>query len=184
VFHRAINKVARSTIRTDADELTYNLHIMLRFDLELQLLEGKLRVKDLAEAWRAAMQTDLGVAPADDRYGCLQDVHWYSGYIGGRFQSYTIGNILSAQFYAAALKANPDIPREISSGEFGTLHTWLRDSVYQHGSKFAPNHLIERAAGAAMNMTPYFDYLREKYAALYRLPVSFGGDSGTLPSLL
>ena len=103
--------------------------------------------------------------------------------IGGRFQSYTIGNILSAQFYAAALKANPDIPSEISSGEFGTLHTWLRDSVYQHGSKFAPNHLIERAAGAAMNMTPYFDYLREKYAALYRLPVSFGGDSGTLPSL-
>jgi carboxypeptidase Taq len=148
------------------------------------LLEGKLRVKDLAEAWRAAMQTDLGVAPADDRYGCLQDVHWYSGYIGGRFQSYTIGNILSAQFYAAALKASPDIPCEISCGEFGTLHTWLRDSVYQHGSKFAPNHLIERAAGAAMNMTPYFDYLREKYAALYRLPVSFGGDSGTLPGLL
>jgi hypothetical protein len=74
----------------------------VRFDLELQLLEGKLRVKDLAEALRAAMQTDLGVAPADDRYGCLQDVHWYSGYIGGRFQSYTIGNILSAQFYAAS----------------------------------------------------------------------------------
>jgi carboxypeptidase Taq len=122
---------------------------------------------NIAEAWRAAMQTDLGV-----------------GYIGGRFQSYTMGNILSAQFYAAALKANPDIPCEISSGEFGTLHTWLRDSVYQHGSKFAPNHLIERAAGAAMNMTPYFDYLREKYAALYRLPVSIGGDSGTLPSLL
>ena len=107
VFHRAINKVARSTIRTDADEMTYNLHIMLRFDLELQLLEGKLRVKDLAEAWRGAMQTDLGVAPADDRDGCLQDVHWYSGYIGSRSQSYTIGNILSAQFYAAALKANP-----------------------------------------------------------------------------
>jgi hypothetical protein len=97
---------------------------------------------------------------------------------------FQLGNILSAQFYAAALKANPDIPCEISSGEFGTLHTWLRDSVYQHGSKFAPNHLIERAAGAAMNMTPYFDYLREKYAALYRLQVSFGGDSGTLPSLL
>jgi hypothetical protein len=78
--------MTRSIIRTDADELTYNLHIMLRFDLELQLLEGKLRVKDLSEAWRAAMQADLGVAPADDRDGCLQDVHWYSGYIGGRFQ--------------------------------------------------------------------------------------------------
>ena len=180
VFHRAVNKVARSTIRTDADEVTYNLHIILRFNLELKLLEGELRAKDLPEAWCAAMKAELGVAPADDRDGCLQDVHWYSGYIGGRFQSYTIGNILSAQFYAAALKANPDIPREIASGKFDTLHTWLRDNVYRHGSKFVPNHLIERAAGAAMNMTPYFDYLREKYAALYRLPVSFGGDSGTL----
>jgi carboxypeptidase Taq len=170
VFHRGINKVARSTIRTDADEMTYNLHIMLRFDLELQLLGGKLRVKDLAEAWRAAMQTDLGVAPADDRYGCLQDVHWYSGYIGGRFQSYTIGNILSAQFYAAALKANPDIPKEIATGEFSTLRAWLRHNVYRHGSKFAPNDLIKRVTGAAMSMTPYFDYLREKYAELYRLP--------------
>ena len=89
VFHRAINKVTRSLIRTDADEVTYNLHIMLRFERELQLLGGKLRVKDLPEAWRAAMRADLGVAPVDDRDGCLQDVHWYSGYIGGRFQSYT-----------------------------------------------------------------------------------------------
>jgi carboxypeptidase Taq len=108
-FHRAINKVARSLIRTDADEVTYNLHIILRFNLELQLLEGKLRVKDLPEAWRVAMQADLGVAPVDDGDGCLQDVHWYSGYIGGQFQSYTIGNILSAQFYAAALQVHPDI---------------------------------------------------------------------------
>ena len=115
-FYRAINKVARSLIRTDADEVTYNLHIMLRFDLELKLLEGELRVKDLPEAWRAAMQADLGIAPSDDRNGCLQDAHWYSGYIGDQFQSYAIGNILSAQFYAAALKARPDIPREIASG--------------------------------------------------------------------
>ena len=162
-FHRAINKVARSLIRTDADEVTYNLHIMLRFDLENKLLEGKLRVKDLPEAWHAAMQADLGIGPSDDRSGCLQDVHWYSGYIGGRFQSYTIGNILSAQFYAAALKAHPEIPREIARGEFGTLHTWLRDNLYRHGSKFVPNDLVERATGAAMNMRPYLNYLREKY---------------------
>jgi carboxypeptidase Taq len=176
VFHRAINKVARSIIRTDADEVTYNLHIMLRFDLELKLLEGELRVKDLPEAWRAAMQADLGVAPADDRDGCLQDVHWYSGYIGGRFQSYAIGNILSAQFYSAALQRYPAIPREIADGDFGTLHTWLRDNIYQHGNKFAPNDLIKRATGAAMNMTPYFDYLRGKYATLYRLPELFGAN--------
>ena len=167
VFHRAINRVARSTIRTDADELTYHLHIMLRFDLELQLLEGKLRVKDLPEAWRAAMRANLGVAPTDDRDGCLQDVHWYSGYVGGRFQSYTIGNILSAQFYAAALQAHPNIPSEIAAGEFSTLQTWLRENVYRHGSKFAPSDLIRRATGAGMNRKLYFDYLRGKYATLY-----------------
>jgi carboxypeptidase Taq len=169
-FHRAINKVARSLIRTDADELTYNLHILLRFDLELKMLQGRLRVRDLPEAWHAAMQAGLGIAPSDDRDGCLQDAHWYSGYIGGRFQSYAIGNILSAQFYAAALKAHPDILHEIAKGEFGTLRAWLRDNLYRHGSKFAPNDLVERATGAAMNMRPYLDYLHEKYSALYRLP--------------
>jgi carboxypeptidase Taq len=174
-FQRAVNKVARSLIRTDADELTYNLHIMLRFDLELKMLEGKLRVKDLPVAWHAAMQADLGITPLDDRDGCLQDAHWYSGYIGGRFQSYTVGNILSAQFYAAAVKAYPEIPREIASGEFGTLRTWLHDNLYRHGSKFMPNDLVKRATGAAMNMTPYFDYLREKYGALYRLPAGSVG---------
>ena len=167
VFHRAINKVARSLIRTDADEVTYNLHIMLRFDLENKLLEGKLSVRDLPEAWREAMQADLGIAPSDDRDGCLQDAHWYSGYIGGRFQSYAIGNILASQFYAAALKAHPDIPREIVGGEFGTLHSWLRHNLYRHGSKFVPNDLVERATGAGMHMKPYLDYLREKYGALY-----------------
>jgi carboxypeptidase Taq len=169
-FHRAINKVSRSLIRTDADEVTYNLHVMLRFDLELRLLEGKLRVKDLPEAWRAGMQDSLGIAPPDDRDGCLQDVHWFSSGIGGGFQSYTIGNILAAQFYASALKAHPDIPREIARGEFGTLHTWLRDTIYQHGAKFTPNELIKRATGSAMSMKPYLDYLRGKYGELYRLP--------------
>jgi carboxypeptidase Taq len=96
-----------------------------------------------------------------DRDGCLQDVHWYSGYIGGRFQSYAIGNILSAQFYAAAVQAHPDISREIARGEFSTLHTWLRDNIYQHGSKFAPNDLIERVTDTAMSMTPYLGYLHE-----------------------
>jgi carboxypeptidase Taq len=164
--------VARSLIRTDADEVTYNLHIMLRFNLELRLLEGELRVQDLPEAWHAAMQADLGIAPSDDRDGCLQDVHWYSGSIGGRFQSYVIGNILSAQFYAAALKGHPDIPQEIASGEFGTLHTWLHNNLYRHGSKFVPNDLVKRATGKAMTIRPYLGYLREKYGTLYRLPAS------------
>ncbi|MEA2937810.1 MAG: carboxypeptidase Taq, partial [Alphaproteobacteria bacterium] len=171
-FYRAINKVARSLIRTDADEVTYNLHVMLRFELELNLLEGKLAVKDLPDAWRAAMQADLGLVPPDDRDGCLQDVHWYSGGIGGVFQGYTIGNILSAQFHAAAVKAHPNIPREISNGEFGTLHGWLRDNIYRHGRKFTPNELVERATGGPMSMEPYLAYLRAKYGEIYRLPAA------------
>jgi carboxypeptidase Taq len=169
-FYRAINKVQRSLIRTDADEVTYNLHVMMRFELELDMLEGRLQVKDLPAAWRARIQSDLGVEPPDDRDGCLQDVHWYSGAIGGSFQGYTIGNILSAQFFAAAVKANPEIPKEIAAGRFATLHNWLRTHLYQHGRKFTPNEIVERATGSAINVQPYLDYLHRKYGELYRLP--------------
>ena len=169
-FQRAINKVARSLIRTDADEVTYNFHIMLRFTLELDLLGGRLRVKDLPEAWRAAMQADLGIAPADDRDGCLQDVHWYSGTIGGGFQSYAVGNILAAQFYVAALNAHPHIPDDMANGEFATLRSWLTANVYRHGSKFTPDELVRRATGSGLRLEPYLSYLTDKYGALYRLP--------------
>ena len=164
LFYRAINRVEQSLIRTDADEVTYNLHIMMRFGLELDLLEGRLRAKDLSEAWRAGMQAYLGIVPPDDRDGCLQDVHWYAGSIGGGFQSYTIGNILSAQFYAAAVKAYPNIPSEIAIGEFSTLHAWLREHLYQHGRKFKPYELVERTTGGQMSIKPYLAYLRAKYA--------------------
>ena len=168
-FYRAINKVERSLIRTDADEVTYNLHIMLRFELELELLEGRLRAKDLSEAWRAAMQAYVGIVPTDDRDGCLQDVHWYAGRLGGAFQSYTIGNILSAQFYAAAVQAHPNIPSEIVIGEFSTLRAWLRERLYQHGRKFKPYELVERTTGGQISVGPYFAYLRAKYGELYQL---------------
>ena len=108
-FYRAVNVVRRSLIRTDADEVTYNLHVMLRFDFELALLEGSLAVRDLPEAWRERFRADLGIAPPDDRDGVLQDVHWFDGVIGGAFQGYTLGNILSTQFYEAALAAHPEI---------------------------------------------------------------------------
>ncbi len=120
-FYRAINRVEPSLIRTDADELTYNLHVMLRFDLEVELLEGRLAVRDLPEAWRERYRADLGVVPPDDRDGVLQDMHWYHGSIGGAFQGYTLGNILSAQFFDAAVTAVPSIPDEIERGEFGSL---------------------------------------------------------------
>jgi carboxypeptidase Taq len=171
-FYRAINKVERSLIRTDADEVTYNLHVMLRFDLELDLLERRLKVKDLPEAWRARFQADFGLTPPDDRDGCLQDVHWYAGGVGGAFQSYTIGNILSAQFYAAALKAHPEIPQQTAAGGFDGLHGWLKRRLYRHGRKFRPDDLVRRATGKAMSIEPYLAYLRAKYGELYRLPTT------------
>ena len=177
-FYRAINKVARSLIRTDADEVTYNLHVMLRFDLELDLLEGRLAVRDLPDAWRARMKADLGLSPPDDRDGVLQDVHWYAGLIGGEFQGYTLGNIMSAQFFAAATRAHPAIPGEIAHGEFGALHAWLRENVYQHGAKFTAAELVERATGAAMGIEPYMAYLEGKYGALYGLGTGRGATEG------
>ncbi len=168
-FYRAINKVERSLIRVEADEVTYNLHVMIRFGLELELLEGKLAVRDLPEAWRACYQADLGIAPPDDRDGVMQDVHWYGGIVGGGFQGYTLGNILGAQFYDAALKAHPGIPDQIRQGEFGTLHGWLRDNIYQPGSKFTTDELLERVTGESLRIEPYIKYLRDKYGELYTL---------------
>ncbi|MBZ0305925.1 MAG: carboxypeptidase M32 [Anaerolineae bacterium] len=168
-FYRAINRVQRSLIRVDADEVTYNLHVMIRFDLELALLEGTLAIRDLPEAWHARYQSDLGVTAPDDRDGVLQDVHWYGGVIGGVFQGYTLGNILSGQFYEAALKAHPSIPDEIAQGKFDTLHTWLKTNIYQHGSKFTAPELIERVTGGPLRIEPYIHYLRTKYGSLYNL---------------
>ena len=168
-FYRAINKVQRSLIRTDADEVTYNLHVMMRFDLELAMLEGRLAVKDLPEAWNARFEEDFGITPTDDRDGCLQDVHWYGGSVGGGFQGYTIGNILAAQFYAAALEAHPGIPADMARGEFTTLRAWLREHVYRHGRKLTPSQLVERATGEPMRIAPYIAYLHGKYGELYRL---------------
>lgn len=171
-FYRAINKVERTLIRTDADEVTYNLHVMLRFDLELDLLEGRLAVKDLPEAWRARFLEDLGIAPPDDRDGCLQDVHWYVGGIGGNFQGYTVGNILSAQIFEAALAAQPGIREDIRAGQFTALHAWLRENVYRHGRKFSPQDLIAKATGTPLTTAPYLRYLRDKYGKLYDLPAA------------
>ena len=168
-FYRAINKVERSLIRTDADEVTYNLHVIIRFELELDLLEGKLAVRDLADAWRERYQTLLGIVPPDDRDGVLQDVHWYSGFIGGAFQGYTLGNILGAQFFEVALRARPQITNEIEQGEFGTLHSWLKENIYQHGSKFTASELVERITGGPLSIGPYIRYLRSKYGELYTL---------------
>jgi len=168
-FYGAINKVERSLIRTDADEVTYNLHVMLRFDFELQLLEGSLSIRDLPEAWHERFEKDFGVTPPDDRDGALQDVHWYSGVIGGAFQGYTLGNILSAAFFAEALKAHPDVPEQMKEGKFSTLHGWLKDNIYRHGRKFTAPELVQRVTGGPISIEPYIAYLRGKYGELYSL---------------
>lgn len=168
-FHRAVNKVEPSLIRTDADEVTYNLHVMLRFDLELALLEGDLAVADLPAAWNERMQTDFGMTPDADGSGVLQDVHWYAGFVGGAFQGYTLGNLMSAQFYDAALAAHPDIPMRIEAGDFAPLHDWLRDNIYQHGRKFTASELLERTTGGGLSVTPFMNYLRGRFGSIYGL---------------
>ena len=168
-FYRAINRVERSLIRTDADEVTYNLHVMIRFDLELTLLEGTLAIKDLPEAWHGRYQSDLGLQAPSDVDGVLQDVHWYGGTIGGAFQGYTLGNIMSAAFFDKAIEAHPQIPSDIEQGQFETLHGWLRENIYQHGSKFTANELIERVTGSPLTIDPYIRYLRTKFGDLYDL---------------
>jgi carboxypeptidase Taq len=166
-FYRAINKVQRSLIRTDADEVTYNLHVMIRFDLELALLEGALEIKDLPEAWHSRYAADLGVRAPDDRDGVLQDVHWFSWQIGGAFQGYTLGNILAVQFYQQALQSHPEIPAEVGVGKFDTLRGWLTENIYQHGCKFTEPELIQRVAGGPISIAPYLNYLKTKYSQLY-----------------
>jgi len=168
-FYRAINKVQRSLIRTDADEVTYNLHVMVRLDFELDLLEGQLSIRDLPEAWHERYETDFGITAPNDSDGVLQDVHWYSGQIGGVFQGYTLGNILGAQFYATALKAHPEITAEIAQGKFSTLHGWLAANVYAPGSKYTAPELVERVTGGPMAIGPYIAYLKNKYGELYDL---------------
>lgn len=168
-FYRAINRVETSLIRTDADEVTYNLHVMIRFDLELSLLEGKLAVRDLPDAWNERYRSDLGIVPENDSNGVLQDVHWYGGMIGGMFQGYTLGNLLSAQFFAAALKAKPEIPAQIETGHFSVLHEWLRQNIYQHGRKYTAAELVERVTGSPLSIDPFISYIKQKFGELYEI---------------
>jgi carboxypeptidase Taq len=168
-FYRAINRVEPSLIRTEADELTYNLHVMIRFELEAQMLEGVLSIRDLPEAWHERYRADLGVTAPDDRDGVLQDVHWYGGWIGGAFQGYTLGNVLGVQFFQAAQLAHPEILGEVQHGSFGTLHGWLKDNIYHHGRKFTASELVERSTGKPVSAEPYLAYLRKKFGELYQV---------------
>lgn len=162
---RAINRVKRTPIRVDADELTYNLHVLIRFELELLLLEGALEVRDLPEAWRALYKRDLGIEVESDRDGVLQDVHWFAGTIGGAFQGYTLGNILSAQFLAAARRDLGEAGLEDSwkQGDFAPLREWLTRHLYRFGRARTPAQLISDATGGPLTTAHYLLYLRQKF---------------------
>ena len=165
-FYRAINEVRPSLIRVEADEVTYNLHVLLRFELEVEMLEGRLSVGEIPAAWNAKMEEYLGVVPDNDANGALQDVHWAAG-LFGYFPTYTLGNVLSVQLFEAALGEHPGIAAEMERGEFGTLLTWLRENVHRHGKRYDPDALIERATGRPTETDPYLRYLKTKFGELY-----------------
>ena len=165
-FYRSINRVQPSLIRVEADEVTYNLHIMLRYELEVDLLEGNLQIKDLPDAWNSKMNRYLGVIPSDDAVGVLQDVHWSHGLIG-YFPTYALGNLVSVQFYQQAQKAVPTIVAEIEEGKFSSLLAWLREHVHQHGRKFMPEELVKKETGEFISAEPFIQYLKAKYSEIY-----------------
>jgi carboxypeptidase Taq len=165
-FYRAVNRVEPSLIRVEADEVTYNLHIILRFELEQGLIAGEIAPRDLPEIWNAKMTEYLGVTPPADTDGVMQDIHWPGGLIG-YFPSYTIGNVASIQFFAAARRAHPDLLDRIRRGEFATLLGWLREHVHAHGRKFFPRDLLARATGDPLTPVPYLEYLQTKFSELY-----------------
>jgi carboxypeptidase Taq len=165
-FFRAVNRSYPSLIRVEADEVTYNLHILLRFELETELLEGSLKVKDLPEAWNARIKSYLGIDVPNDREGVLQDVHW-SGVSFATFPAYTLGNLMGAQLMEKARVEVPGLDSHIEGGEFGVLLKWLQDNVYRHGRKFTPNELMERVTGKPLASGPWIAYVRNKFGALY-----------------
>ena len=167
-FYRSVNRVAPSLIRVEADEITYNLHIMLRASLEAALIDGSLQVSELPEAWNAKMLEYLGLTPPDDARGVLQDIHWSAGYFGS-FPTYTIGNVMAAQFYQAAQKQISDLELTLERGDYAPLRGWLTKHIYQHGRRFSPHELLTRATNQGLNATAYLEYLEEKFTRLYAL---------------
>ncbi len=165
-FHRGINRVSPSPIRVEADEATYNLHIMLRLDLEIRMIEGTLAVKDLPVAWNTAMKEYLGVVPPDDAHGVLQDVHWSGGSIG-YFPTYALGNLIAAQLWERIQADLPDLDEDFRHGRFGRLLAWLRSAVHRHGAKFASQELVRRITRSPIDPAPYLRYLEAKIAAIY-----------------
>jgi carboxypeptidase Taq len=167
-FYRAVNRVQPSLIRVEADEVSYGLHIILRFELEKRLFAGDLAVENLPEAWRSLMKELLGVEPPTDAEGVLQDVHWSMGSFG-YFPSYFLGNLYGLQFWKKLREDLPDVETAISRGQFDPLYSWLRDHIHRWGSRLEPAELLRTVTGEALSMHPFLDYIEAKYTELYAL---------------
>jgi carboxypeptidase Taq len=167
-FYFAINEVTPSFIRVEADEVTYNLHIALRYEIEKGLMDGTLRVEDLPSIWNARMKKALGIVPKSNSEGVLQDIHWAMGLLG-YFPTYSLGNLYSAQLFARATKDIPNLGDQIGKGELIPLRDWLRKKIHRPGRTFAAAELVRRASGAAPSPEPFVSYLNEKYGELYDL---------------
>jgi len=162
----AMNKVQPSFIRTSADEVTYNLHIILRFELELELIEGKITARQLPGLWKKRMKEYFGITPKTDKEGVLQDVHWSHG-IFGYFPTYALGNIYSAQLYYAMLKDKPGILKDLKKGKYNRILKWMRKHVHQYGRALSAEEIVKKACGEGLNPEVFIKYLREKYSKIY-----------------
>jgi carboxypeptidase Taq len=160
---RDSNRVERSLIRIEADEVTYNLHILIRFELELEIFEGGLAIAELPEAWNARYREYLGLEVPDDAHGVLQDVHWAAGAFG-YFPTYSLGNVIAGQLWEAAGSDIPDLERRIGTGDLAALGEWLRDRVHRHGRRLSPAEILERAGCGALSVEPLLEHLRERVA--------------------
>jgi carboxypeptidase Taq len=167
-FYKGINIVESSFIRVEADEATYNLHIMLRLELEIALMEASLSVADLPAAWNSKMKEYLGIIPANDAEGVLQDVHWSTGSFG-YFPTYALGNLVSAQLWDVLRKDLPNLDSQIEKGKFEDLLNWLRKNVHQYGAKYEPQELVQKITGSKINPEPYLRYLQEKFGKIYQV---------------
>ena len=167
-FYKAINKVEPSLIRVNADEATYNMHIMLRLELEIGMVEGAIAIKDLPEIWNEKMQEYLGITPPDHARGVLQDIHWSYGAIG-YFSTYALGNLVSAQLWEKINKEIPDLNDQIRKGEFAALLDWLRRNIHRHGQRYEPQKLVKMVTGSKITHEPYVRYLTKKYSEIYGL---------------
>jgi carboxypeptidase Taq len=161
-WYRSVNWIEPSLIRVEADEATYNLHIILRFELEQELLAGSIDLEELPSIWNERMRQYLGVEPPSDALGVLQDMHWAVGAIG-YFSTYALGNVVSGQLWEKVSAEIPDLHEQFERGEFGELAEWLRETLWRHGRKFTPRELIERITGGGLDPEPYLRYLRGKY---------------------